>query len=382
MTYIFLLSIFFIFYAMIGYNLTILILGKMIKKTLLLDYSIQEDVTILVVAHNEEKVIEAKLQNLIELNYPKHLLHIVVASDNSIDNTNNIVNDFIQSHPDFKIRLYKVTQRKGKTNAQNEAMKTVNTKFTVFTDANAMFDKEAVNHLLATFADDNVAYVCGNLIYKNEHQQESSENEATYWNLELKIRDIESRIQTITAGNGAIYACKTQEYVDVALIKSHDSAFPLYYGLLNKRCVVNSKAICFEKAGESYEDEYKRKVRMNRTILSDILPSLKLFNIFKYRWFSFFYFGHRTLRYSLWLLHIIAFISNLFLIHQPIYLILFILQCIFYSIAMFKQLFNINYKIFNLIYYYTITIVAQMHGVYNILTGKAKPFWEKAETTR
>lgn len=380
MEIIFWISIYLIFWAMIGYNISILLLGKIKSNQNEVDFSHQPTVTILVVAHNEEKVIKDKLENLLMVNYPSDKLQILVSSDNSCDATNEIVTQYTKKYP--HIKLYEVKQRKGKTNAQNEAVKMIDSEYIVFTDANAMLHQDAIKHLMSSFTHENIVYVCGNLIYKNELQSNASDSEATYWNTELKIRDIESHIQTITAGNGALYALRKKDYVEVELIKSHDSAFPLLFGLQNKRCINNSNAKCFEKAGESYQDEYKRKVRMNRSILFDIIPTIKIFNIFKYRWFTYFYFGHRSLRYSLWFLHIVALISNALLFSKTFYLWLLILHCLFYTFALIQHILKTNNKILTLIYYYTITIIAQLHGVYNIITKKTKPFWEKAETTR
>lgn len=153
--------------------------------------------------------------------------------------------------------------------------------------------------------------------------------------------------------------------------------------LRNKRALYNPDAIAYEKAGEVIEDEFKRKVRMNRGILRDILPDVRIFNFLKYGWFSYFYFGHRTCRYLLWISHFIVLLSNALLLNEGyFYLVTFIGQIVFYLLAMIKWKTKINNKIFNIIYYYTITVIAQWVGVYNNLTGKVKPFWEKAESTR
>ena len=122
---------------------------------------------------------------------------------------------------------------------------------------------------------------------------------------------------------------------------------------------------------------------MNRIILSAILPNLRILNIFKYKWFTYFYLGHRTCRYLLWLMHILAFIISAFLIKEKwIYLIAFIFQMMIFALAIAKWKLKLNNKFLNISYYYCMTIFAQIIGVKNIITGKAKPFWEKAESTR
>lgn len=377
-------SVFVIFWANIGYNLSLLVINRIFKlKKIKKDYNYLPTVTIMIVAHNEEKVINQKMLNVLNIDYPNEKLEILVSSDNSTDKTNEIVKEVIRNNNDRRIVLYEASERKGKTNAQNEAAKLVKSEILVMTDANAMLEKNSIREIVSAFTDKNIVYVTGRLSYSNSQDNTTSKSENTYWNLDLRIRDIESRLQTITAGNGALYACRTAEYVYFEPIKCHDSSMPLYYALHGKKAIANHDAIAYEKAGESVEDEFKRKVRMNRRILTSILPSIKILNVFKCRWFTYFYLGHRTSRYLLWLMHIIALISSgLLMMKNYLYLFAFLIQISIYIIALLKPLLKINNKLINFIYYYCMTIIAQIIGVKNILTGKAKPFWEKAESTR
>jgi len=380
----FYISGFIIVWAMVGYPVFLKFIGKLLKnRRLKKDYYHQPTVTVMVVAHNEEKVILEKLNNIIELDYPQDKIEFLIASDNSTDKTNTIVKQFIKEHQNVNIRLYEVKARKGKTNAQNEAQKTVTTEFLVMTDANSIMDKSSVKELMAAFTSDDIAYVSGRLSIVNQASSDVSNAEASYWDSDLATREIEGRIQTITAGNGALYACRTRDYYDFDPIQCHDSAMPPLYALQGKRAIANHDAIAYEKAGEVIEDEFGRKVRMNRIILKHILPDVRILNIFKYKWFSFFYFGHRTCRYLLWISHLIVFVTNILLINLHLfYLLIFIGQVLFYLLALVKLISKSNNKYLTLIYYYCVTLLAQWVGVYNILTGKAKPFWEKAESTR
>ncbi|MFC4386578.1 glycosyltransferase family 2 protein [Gracilibacillus marinus] len=381
---LFYISGFIIVWAMVGYPISLKFIGKLLKdRRLNKDYNHQPTVSVMVVAHNEEKVILEKLNNIIELDYPRDKIEFLIASDNSTDKTNIIVKQFIKEHQNMNIRLYEVKARKGKTNAQNEAQKTVTTEYLVMTDANSIMDKNSVKELMASFTSDDIAYVSGRLSIVNHASSDVSNAEASYWDSDLATREIEGRIQSITAGNGALYACRTRDYYDFDPIQCHDSAMPPLYALQGKRAIANHDAIAYEKAGEVIEDEFGRKVRMNRIILKHILPDLRILNIFKYKWFSYFYFGHRTCRYLLWISHLLVFITNALLIQASLlYIITFAGQVLFYLLALVRVITKSNNKYLTLVYYYCVTILAQWVGVYNILTGKAKPFWEKAESTR
>lgn len=369
---------------MVGYPVSLKIISKFYKsRNLQKDYDHQPTVTVMVVAHNEEKVILEKLHNIIGLNYPKDKIEFLISSDNSTDKTNEIVKKFIVNNPNVNIRLYEVKARMGKTNAQNEAQKIVETEYLVMTDANSMMDKNAVRELMAAFTSKYIAYVSGRLSIINQEVSDVSNAEASYWDSDLAARQIEGGIQTITAGNGALYACRTIDYHDFNPIQCHDSAMPTFYALEGKRAIANHDAIAYEKAGEVIEDEFGRKVRMNRVLLDHILPDIRILNVFKYKWFSYFYFGHRTCRYLLWISHLIVLISSVLLFSESwFYEVAFIGQILFYLLALVRMITKSQNKLLTLIYYYTVTIVAQWVGVYRILTGKAKPFWEKAESTR
>jgi cellulose synthase/poly-beta-1,6-N-acetylglucosamine synthase-like glycosyltransferase len=381
---LFWLSTFLIFYSLIGYPLSLVLLNKIIKKKRDdVDTSLRPSVSIIIPAHNEENIIEQKLNNLINLNYPKEIMEIIIASDNSTDKTNEITESFILKNKDYNIHLYKVNKRQGKTNAQNEAVKIAKGEILVFSDANAILDRDAIIHLVSSFTSEDIIYVTGRLKYINSLDSISSGAESDYWNYDLFMRKVESKIKTITAGNGAIYAIRKSQYVDFDPIKCHDSAMPLYAGVNNKRALYNENAVAYEKAGETSQDEFKRKVRMFRNILTSLFGTPQKYNIFKYGWFSYFYFGHRTLRYSLFILHMVCFISNALLIKENIfYNLVFLIQCVFYLLAICKKIFRFINKIFYYPYYYCMTLAAQLIGAINQLTGKSKPFWEKAESTR
>lgn len=378
------MTAFVIVWAMAGYPLSLVLLDKLFHKKNIRDDAYEPTVTIMVVAHNEEKVIGEKLKNLLETDYPKEKLKFLIASDYSTDQTNEIVEKFIKDHADVDVRMHESEKHMGKTNAQNETQELCDTEILVMTDANAMFQPDAVRELVSYFSDPSIAYVSGQLRYVNVSGNQTANSEGFYWKLDLLCRDVESRFQTITAGNGAIYAVRNTEYKKIPPIECHDSSFPVLYALEKKRAIYNPAAIAYEKAGEVNEDEYKRKVRMSRGILRGIMPDVRVLNIFAYRWFSYFYFGHRTCRYLLWIMHFLVFVLNvpLAILGGRFWTITLMAQVLFYLVALIGSVTNCKNKWIKIVSYYCMTIAAQWKGVFNVLTGKSKPVWEKAESTR
>ncbi|WP_306485133.1 glycosyltransferase [Anaerococcus sp.] len=380
MKIIFWVSAFAIFYPMIGYPLTLLLLDKIIKRKNIKDYTYKPKVSVIISAYNEEKVIEKKLNNIIKTDYPD--FEVIIANDASNDRTVELSENFIKSHPNFDIRVNTVRNHLGKTNAQDEAVEVAKGEILVFSDANSIFKEDAISELVSYFTSDDIEYVCGSLIYK-EDETASVVAENTYWNMELTMRKIESNIKTIAAGNGAIYACRKKDYRNYNLVSSHDYEMPLHAGLNGKRALYNEDALAFEKAGSTTSDEFKRKVRMQRRILTNIRTNLRRLNIFKYGWFSFFHFNHKTLRFLQAFFHIVLFISNIFLIRQGfIYKLILLGQVAFLILAILGQVSKAKNKIVYFPRYYSMMMLAQILGAKNELTGKSKATWEKAESTR
>lgn len=370
-----------IFYAMIGYPITLMILDKIMKRKNDKDLSYKPFVSIIISAYNEEKVIERKLENITESTYPHY--EVIVANDASSDRTVDICQNFIYNHPSYDIKVNTVKNHLGKTNAQDEAVDVAKGEIIVFSDANSMFKADAIDELVSYFTDDDIIYVCGSLIYAKDDDIASAVAENSYWDMELKMRKIESEIATIAAGNGAIYACRKSDYRRYNLVSSHDYEMPLYAGINHKRALYNPKAIALEKAGQTSKDEFKRKVRMQRRILTNIFTNLRRLNIFEYGWFSFFHFNHKTLRFLQAFNHIVLFIANLALLNEgDFYRVFFLIQVGFFTLATIGKLTESKSKVFYFPYYYTMMMAAQLKGGYNEATGKSKATWEKAETTR
>ena len=146
MKFLFYLSVIALFYAMIGYPIVLLILDKFIKRENKKDYIFKPFVSVIISAYNEEDVIEKKLENIIKTDYSSY--EVIIANDSSNDRTVEICEKFIKEHPDYNIRVNTVKNHLGKTNAQNEAVEVANGEIIVFSDANSMFKKDAIDELV------------------------------------------------------------------------------------------------------------------------------------------------------------------------------------------------------------------------------------------
>jgi cellulose synthase/poly-beta-1,6-N-acetylglucosamine synthase-like glycosyltransferase len=213
-------------------------------------------VSVIVAAHDEEAVIERRLANLLALDYPPDLLEILVASDASTDGTDELVEAIAAR--DGRVRLVPCP-RGGKVAAQDRAVRESRGEIAAFSDANATWAPDALRKLVRSFADPEVAYVCGQLRLQ---EAEGTNREGFYWRYETWLREQESALGSVTGGNGSIYAVRRADYLEVDPRFGHDLSFPYKLTQLGRRSVYEPEAHAFEKPSRHLEDEYRRKVRM------------------------------------------------------------------------------------------------------------------------
>ena len=203
----FLLSLFLIFYIYAGYPLLAIGLGAMLHRNVRKEH-IEADVTILISAYNEEEGIGATIENKLGLDYPLEKLEIIVISDGSTDRTDDIV----QSFADRNVRLLRQEPRAGKTSALNMAVPLAKGEIIIFSDANSLYAPDALRKLLPNFADEEVGYVTGKMIYANPDGTPIGEGCSAYMMYENALRSIETRLGSIVGVDGGIDAVRKVLY--------------------------------------------------------------------------------------------------------------------------------------------------------------------------
>jgi len=326
---------------------------------------IEPTVTFIVAAHDEELVIERRLANLLALDYPADKLEIVVASDESTDRTDDLVESFAAKHS--QIRLLTVP-RGGKTAAQNSAVRATSSEVLAFSDANTHWRPDALRKLVRNFADPEVAYVCGKHFYE---QAEGTNREWIYARFEGWLRRNESELGSITGGVGPIYAVRREDYVELDPRVGHDIVLPYLMVQRGRRAVVDSEAVAWEKPARDLQDEYQRKLRMFehswlilfRGGMLRRLGPLHLFEIV----------SHRHLRYGSGALHLALLASSIALVGTGR----------FYRGALGAQvLLLLAAARPGIARYYVAVTWATVPALVNYFRAGVSPLWEKAEGSR
>jgi cellulose synthase/poly-beta-1,6-N-acetylglucosamine synthase-like glycosyltransferase len=333
-------------------------------------------VSLIIVAHDEEDVIERKLRNALELDYPRERLEVIVASDGSGDRTVEIARS---AGADLVLDL----PRAGKITTQNAAAERARGELLAFSDANAFWARDALLRLIAPFRDPRVGYVCGQVRFTPDGSDDRApENpEGAYWSFELAVRELESRLGGVTAGNGAIYATRRSAYIPLGPSRSHDLSFPFEMVKRGWRALYAADALADEKMVPTIEGEFARKRRMMRGLWDIVIAEGMLSPRGYGPLYAFEIASHRVLRYASPFLHLIALAANVALLgHGLVYAITLGAQAAFLLAALLGR--YVPAAPFRLAYYYASVTASIALGLWDRLRMGEPGAWEKAEGTR
>ncbi len=305
------------------YPATVTLAARVRTRRVALDDAYLPSVAVIVTAYNEENSIERRLENLRALDYPPELLELVVTSDASTDRTEELA----EAAGARVIR----NPRGGKVAAQDAAVRATQADVVAFSDANAIWAPDALRKLVRNIADPGVAYVCGRLRLE---APDGSNKEGVYWRYELVTRAAESRLGSVTAGNGAVYALRRSDYVEVDPRFGHDLSLPYLMVQRGRRAVYEPEALAFERPTPTNESEYRRKVRMFEHSWLIVLRGRMLRG--QRPGYLVALLSHRHLRYASGLLHLILLGSTLALFrHGTVYAVALGLQLGLFAAAIF-----------------------------------------------
>jgi cellulose synthase/poly-beta-1,6-N-acetylglucosamine synthase-like glycosyltransferase len=328
-------------------------------------------VSLVVAAYDEEEMIEAKIANALALDYPREKLELIVASDGSADAT---VDRARAAGADLVLDL----PRGGKVVAQNAGAERASGEIVAFSDANCLWAPDALRHLLEPFADTEVGYVCGQVRFTDPG---GGNLEGAYWRYEMAVRQMESALAGVTAGNGGIYAVRRDAYIPLPPSGSHDLSFPFALAKRGLRSLYAPWARAEERMVPTMEGEFARKRRM-MVGLWDIVVGEGMLSPRGYPpLYAFELASHRLLRYLTPFLHLAAFAANLALLGQGwVYAATFAVQVLFLAAALLGG--AVPLAPLRFARYYAMTTASIAAGLWDRARRGAPGTWEKAAGTR
>jgi cellulose synthase/poly-beta-1,6-N-acetylglucosamine synthase-like glycosyltransferase len=327
-------------------------------------------VSIIVAAHNEAKVIRGRIENLLELDYPKEKLEIIIASDGSGDGMNRLVEGY--SHKD--VVLVKSDGRQGKSRVQNLAALKAKGDIMVFSDAGTVFEADFLKKLVRNFADKRVGCVTSRLIYKNFKDSSISRYAGGfYWRYELLLKRLESRLGVLFATSGQCMAVRKDIFAPITRDGADDDVVPLDCLLKGYRVIYEPEAVAYDEIISSANGELKSRIRMTIRAITGILLKRELINPFRHFWVALTIISHKILRYLAPFFMITALFANIFLLDLSPYTYIFVAQLIFYSLAIvgyFLEVKGWQKRVFAIPFCFCIANLGFMLGVVKALSGE------------
>ena len=385
---LFWLSVSLIIYTYIGYPVLIAFIAKLIPFQGGASSVLDPSVTLLITAYNEEAVIEKKIENSLLLNYPPDRLQIIVATDGSSDRTVEIVESF----HDRGVKLNHTSLRDGKLAAINRAIVQAHGDIVVFSDANNIYDPDAIRKLITPFSDPNVGASTGaKLIIQDGGDLSGAEG--IYWNYESWIKTNETILGTCTSSVGEILAIRRELYQPPPSHIINDDYY-IVLDLIKRgfRVFYVADARSFEYSSATVRDEMVRRTRMNTGKYQAMFMSSGLlpFNRPIVMWQIV---SHKYFRALLPFGFIGALLANIFLVLLPgdtstslsgmsvSYAERFLsIQLFFYLLAALGNLVKLPGllgKMFYLPTYLVNSNIAILRGFYGFISGKQTNIWER-----
>jgi len=346
------------------------------------DYSAVTDwpaITVVFSVFNEEKVIREKIESILNSDYPKDKLQILIGSDNSTDETHQIIEEFLVQNPN--ITFVKKETRHGKLKIINELVDLTNTEHLIMTDANVFFEPITIKALVYNLIVKDAKMVCGNILKFSPKNQGISDQEIRYMNLENQLKYNESLRYGFCVGvEGGCYAIFKSSFVKVPDGFLMDDFF-ITLDVIEKKGKVlfEPEAICFEDVNDAPMIEFKRKIRIS-------LGNFRNLKFYKHllfpihQGFGFAFFSHKVLRWftpfalvlSFLLSYIVSFYFSFFILVSFGYAMLIILP----ALTIYLERINIKLPLINSLGHFILMNFALLIGYIKFISASNESAWE------
>lgn len=325
-------------------------------------------VSLILSVYNEEKVIDAKIDNFIALDYPSDRIEFLIVSDGSTDQTDQLVMNRQQK----SIQLIR-QGREGKTAALNRAVEQSNADILVFTDANTFFAHDAVLKLIAPFGDSTVGLVSGLVLPLG-----SETGEGLFGRFETYLKRRESALGLIAGADGAIYAIRRSLYTSLAPRIINDFIHPMQTAIAGYRSVLANDAIAYEESEDDPEREFFRQKRMVNqafAIVVEMFPMLVSSGQYGLVWVLL---SHKLMRWfhvPLMVMFVICSIWLAFITGLPVMLLPAVLYITIGAVGKYFPATRKRLPFIDLLYKFQLVHLAYLFGIIESIQGHSAVVW-------
>lgn len=377
---VFWLLLYLLIHTYIVYPLTINIISKFKPANKTSIKNNLPSISVIISAYNEEKVIERRIENLSKLHYDFEKVEVVIGSDCSTDNTNKILKEFQGQYKWLKSKVFDL--RKGKASVLNELVKEAKNSILVFTDANTVFDQDALIELVKRYSDPKVGGVSGRLILSEpQNGFDKSNREKFYWEYETFLKKYEGKLGILIGANGGIFSIRKELFSELPPSKAVTDDLYITLDVLRKNYnfLFEYRAEASEEVSRDILSEFRRKIRFSATNFQTLI-------IFKELLFSkrillaYAFWSHKVFRWLMPFVLIPLFVINLILNSVNVfYLYIFYIQLLVYFLSFLGYIFSllkIRVPVLSLLFFFNLTNCALFIGFIKFLFGKHSYIWD------
>lgn len=374
MKILFFASAFLTAYSYAVYPLILAFLSLFIRKEAAVS-RIKPGVTLIISAYNEEGAIAKKIENSLSLDYPKDSIEIIVVSDGSTDKTNDIV----KGYGTAGVVLLSNPVRRGKTAGLNDAVAAARGDVIVFSDADSMYEPQAVNKMVSLLGSPGIGLVTGSTRYTSGGHAGVQETSGIYTRLERCIKRLESSVGSCVGADGAIFAMRRPLYKQLMGDDINDLVIPLGVVKQGYRVVFHDGLLCTEESSSDSAAEFRRQIRITNRTLRALFRHLELKNFFRYPLFSFELISHKLIRLSVPFFLLLLIFFNALLIGEGLaYKLIFAGQAVFYAtafIGFIQERMGKKGRFSSFIYHFAMVNISMLLGWVKYLSGEKHVTW-------
>ena len=348
---------------------------KMMSCTPLPDEELSR-LSLIITVHNEQARIRDKLENSLQIDYPRDRLEIIVASDFSTDDTESIV----ESYAEQDVRLVRADARKGKEYAQLCGIRASQGEIIVFSDVATEIPPEALRLLAARFADAEIGAVSSEDRFVSNDGKVAGEG--AYVKYEMWLRRLESARAGLVGLSGSFFAARREVCRDWDIHVPSDFNTALNCAKQGKVAITCPDVLGIYKDVKDPSLEYRRKMRTVIRGITAIARHPEVLNPFRMGLFAFQVWSHKIMRWGVpWFMLVFAVITLLLQGQGWVYTLALYAQLAFYGTALLAWLWprlQAN-TLVRLIFFFVQTNLALAQASVQFLLGKRMTVWTPSQ---
>lgn len=375
MALFFWLAAFIVFWTYIGYFVALLVISRVYKRRL--DVAdIEPPVTLVVTAHNEARRIKEKIENMLQIDYPREKIEIIIVSDGSTDGTDDIVRSF----EDRGVRLLRIAERQGKHFGQGRGIRNATSEIIVFSDATTFLERNAIRKIVRNFADSTIGVVSGWDQARGENLAQSGEG--AYVQYEMKLRELEGSVGSLVGASGCFFAIRKELARDWINDMSSDFYMPIIAHMNGFRTIPEKEAIGYYELAGNPQKEFTRKVRTVLHGIEVLFHFSEILNVFKYGSYSLQMISHKLMRWLAPFALLILLVANVSLLDDgSLYRLTMAGQLCLYIMAGAAALYPTLQKIvfFKVPFFFVMVNISIILAWVQYLKGEKQVVWEATQ---